>query len=217
MTSPQWHRRALVAPFAVLLLGTVIGGQVNRVDAHGRIVDDTTNLAVPDVTVTFGSRATVTDADGRYAMDNLPLASKLDTQHRYYGRHPVAADATELRIVPLTITIEVKEAGTGKPVDTPEARQPADTQIGKGTVSGIMVVGPYPSRDAPMLVCAKNYKSLEVTPKGYQMGVELSPSAGGDCPPLKSPSPTPSPSPSPSGSPSGSVSPSASPSPSATR
>src|SRR6266850_87344 len=128
MTSPQWHRRALVAPFAVLLLGTVVGGQLNRVDAHGRIVD----------------------------------------------------------------------AATGKAVDTPEARQPADTQIGKGTVSGVMVVGPYPSRDAPVLICAKNYKSQEVTPKGYQQGVQLTATEGSDCPPLKSPpppaqSPTPSP------------------------
>jgi len=217
MTSPQWHRRALVAPFAVLLLGTVVGGQLNRVDAHGRIVDDTTNLPVPDVTVTFGSRATVTDADGRYLIDNLPLGSKLDTQHRYYGRHPVAADATELRVVPLTITFEVKDAATGKAVDTPEARQPADTQIGKGTVSGVMVVGPYPSRDAPVLICAKNYKSQEVTPKGYQQGVQLTATEGSDCPPLKSPPPpaqSPTPSPGASAVPSATGAPSASPSPS---
>lgn len=214
MTSARWHRRAVYLPFAVLLIGTLVGGQLNRVDAHGRIVDDTTGLPVPGVTVTFGSRATVTDADGRYAIDNLPRGAKLDTQHRYYGRHPVAADQTELRIEPLTITFDVHDATTDKGVDTPEARQPADTQIGKGTTSGQMVVGPYPARNAPVLICAKNYQSQEVTPKGYQMDVKLSASSGGDCPPLKSPPPpaqVPSPSPSPAGS--GSPGPSASPSP----
>ncbi len=217
MAQPHWHRRALVVPFAVLVLVTFIGGQLNRVDARGQIIDDTTGSPIPGVDVTFGGRATVTDADGRYAMDNLPRGARLDTQQRYYGRHSVPAEQTELRIEPLTITFEVKDAYTGKGVDTPEARQPDDTQIGKGTSSGEMVVGPYPSRNAPLLICAKNYQSTQVTPKGYQMDVQLTPSAGSDCPPQKNPPPTPSPSPAPSASPtgSGSPAPSASPKPSA--
>ncbi|HZP95115.1 MAG TPA: carboxypeptidase regulatory-like domain-containing protein [Candidatus Limnocylindria bacterium] len=207
MDQPHWHRRALVVPFAILLLGTLIGGQLNRVDARGRIVDDTTGSPVPGVTVSYGSRSTVTDDDGRYALDNLPRGARLDTQQKYYGRHPVAADATELRIEPLTITFQVNDATTGKGVDTPEARQPDDTQIGKGTSSGQMVVGPYPARNAPVLICAKSYQSTQVTPKGYQMDVQLTPSAGAECPPLKNPPPTPSPSPSLSPSPSGSAAP----------
>jgi hypothetical protein len=219
MTSPLWHRRALAAPFAILFLGTLVGGQLNRVDARGRIIDDTSGQPVADVTVSFGSRATVTDASGHYEMDNLPRGTKLDTQQRYYGRHPVAAEATELRIVPLTITLEVHDAFTAKGVETPEARQPADTQIGKGTTSGEMVVGPYPDRGSKVLICAKDYAGVEITPVGYQMNVDLTPSKGSDCPALKSPPPpaqTPSPSPSAPGSPSGSGAPSASPRSSAT-
>ena len=194
MTPPRWHRYALIAPFAVFFLIMVIGGLVNRVDARGRFVDDTTGQGVEGATVTFGSRSAVTDAEGRYTMDNLPRGSSLLLQHRYYGRNPVAAEATELRITPLTLTVEVKDAATGKGVDTPEARQPADVQVGKGTASGEMVVAPYPKRDVPLLICAKNYKPLEVTPKGNLQNIDLTFADGQTCPPLKTPAATPTPS-----------------------
>ena len=194
MTPPRWHRYALIAPFAAFFLILVIGGLVNRVDARGQFIDDTTGLGVADATVTFGSRSTATDADGRYAMDNLPRGSSLLIQHRYYGRNSVPASATELRITPLTLTLEVKDSATGKGVDTPEARQPADTQVGKGVSSGEMVVAPYPKRDVPLLVCAKNYKTVEITPKGNLQNVDLTFAEGQSCPPLKTPVPTPTPS-----------------------
>lgn len=194
MTPPRWHRYALLAPFALILLGLLLGGVVNRVDAHGRIVDDTSNGPIPDMTVTYGSRATVTDGDGRYVMDNLPRGATLVLSHKYYGRNSIAADKPELRLVPLTITYEVHDAATGTGVDTPEARQPADVQVGKGTASGEMVVAPYPARDVPLLICAKNYKSIEVQPKGNLQTVDLSSAPGQSCPPLKTPAPTPAPS-----------------------
>ncbi len=202
MTPPRWHRYALGAPFAVFFLVLLLGGLLNRVDAHGRFVDDTTGKGVPDVSVTFGSRSTVTDADGRYVIDNLPRGSNLLLQHRYYGRNSVSADLAEYRLTPLTITLEVKDAATGKGVDTPEARQPADTQLGKGTTTGEMVVAPYPKRDVPLIVCAKNYKPIEVTPKGNLQDVDLTFAEGQSCPPLKTPAPTPTPllTPAPSGS-----------------
>jgi hypothetical protein len=209
MRSLVSRKHAVYLPLLVLFLGTLIGGQLNRVDARGRIIDDTTDLPIPDVTVSLGSRATVTDADGRYQLDNLPRGSRLDTNHRYYGRHPVSPEQTELRIVPLTVTLHVHDAYTSKGVDTPEARQPDDTQIGKGTVSGEMVIGPYPPTGSQILICAKNYQPQRLVPRGPEMTVELTPSAGTDCPPLKVP---PSPSPSPSALPSGSVAPSAAPS-----
>ena len=202
MTPPRWHRYALGAPFGVFFLVLILGGLLNRVDAHGRFVDDTTGKGVPDVSVTFGSRSTVTDADGRYVIDNLPRGSNLLLQHRYYGRNSVSADLAEYRLTPLTITFEVKDSATGKGVDTPEARQPADTQVGKGTTTGEMVVAPYPKRDVPLLICAKNYKPIEVTPKGNLQDVDLTFAEGQSCPPLKTPAPTPVPSttPGPSGS-----------------
>src|SRR5256885_4046247 len=150
MTPPRWHRYALLAPFGLILLMLLLGGVLNRVDAHGRVIDDTSGDPIAGVSVTFGSRSTVTDDDGRYVIDNLPRFSTLITQHRYYGRNGVSADAPELRLVPLTITFEVHDAATGKGVDTPEARQPADVQVGKGTKSGAMVVAPFPNRNLPM-------------------------------------------------------------------
>jgi hypothetical protein len=221
MTPPRWHRYALLAPFALILLIMLLGGVVNRVDAHGRIIDDTTNGPVPGVAVTYGSRSTLTDDDGRYVIDNLPRFASLVTEHKYYGRNSVSAEAAELRLVPLTITYEVHDAATGKGVDTPEARQPADVQVGKGTSSGEMVVAPYPPRDVPLLICAANYKSIEVQPKGNLQNVDLTFAAGQSCPPLKTPAPTPTPSitpvpsgsavPSPGGSPSPTPKPSGSP------
>jgi hypothetical protein len=210
MTPPRWHRDALIAPFALFFLVMLIGGQVNRVDAHGRIIDDTTNEPIAGVGVTFGSRSTATDADGRYVMDNLPRGATLKTTHKFYGPNGVAADRTELRIVPLTLTLEVHDAATGKGVDTPEARQPADVQVGKGTTSGEMVVAPYPPRDVPLLVCAKNYKPTEVKPRGNLQNIDLTFAEGQSCPPLKTPAPTPTPSitPVPSGSPAPSPTPS---------
>jgi hypothetical protein len=209
--TPIWRRRLAVLPFVVLFLGTFIGGQFNRVDARGRIIDDTTDLPIPDVSVSFGTRTTATDADGRYTMENVPRGAKIDTSHRFYGKHTVPPEQTELRLTPLTITFEVHDQYTGKGVDTPEARQPDDTQLGKGTASGEMVLGPYPAPGL-VLICAKNYQSRQILPAGFQMNVDLTPSNGSDCPPLKSPPATPQPSP--SASPSGSGAPSASPSPS---
>jgi hypothetical protein len=218
MTPPRWHRYALITPFALILLIILIGGQVNRVDAHGRIIDDTSNDPISGVAITYGSRSTVSDAEGRYVMDNLPRGATLATSHKYYGRNGVAADKGELRLVPLTITFEVHDAATGKGVDTPEARQPADVQVGKGTVTGEMVVGPYPARDVPLLICAKNYQPLEVKPKGNQQNVDLTFADGQSCPPLRTPAPTPTPSitPVPSGSaaPSSGATPSSTPTPS---
>jgi hypothetical protein len=213
MTPPRWHRYALVAPFLLILLVMLLGGLVNRVDAHGRVVDDTTNEGVPDVAVTYGSRSTVTDADGRYVMDNLPRGATLATTHKFYGRNGIAADKSELRLVPLTITYEVHDSATGKGVDTPEARQPADVSVGKGTSSGEMVVAPYPARDVPLLICANNYKSIEVQPKGNLQNVDLTFAEGQSCPPLKTPPPTPTPSITPVPSGSAAPSPGASPSP----
>ena len=213
MNTPHAHRRALVIPFLVLIIGTLVGGQLNRIDARGRIIDDTTGSPVPDVTVSYGARAVVTGADGTYEIDNLPRGARLDAQHRYYGRHAIPAEQTELRVEPLTITFEVHDAATGKGVDTPEARQPDDVSIGKGTVSGEMVVGPYPDRNTTVLICARNYQPEKVTAKGNLMNVDLKFAEGRSCPPLKTPAPTPTPSITPVPTPSAAPSPGGTPSP----
>src|SRR2546428_11122122 len=100
--TPIWRRRLAVMPFVVLFLGTFIGGQFNRVDARGGVIDDTTNLPIPDVAVSFGSRVTATDAGGRYAIDNLPRRSKIDTLHPYYGKHTIPPPQTQPPLPPPT-------------------------------------------------------------------------------------------------------------------
>lgn len=216
MTPPRWHRYALLSPFALILLVMLIGGAVNRVDAHGRIIDDTTNLPIAGVAVVYGSRSTQTGDDGTFVMENLPRGARLTTTHKYYGRNDVGAEVPELRLVPLTVTFQVNDLATGKGVDTPEARQPDDVQVGKGTVSGVMVVGPYPDRNLGVLICANNYESTKVTPKGVLQNVDLKFAEGKSCPPLKTPAPTPTPSITPVPSGSGAPSPGASPSPTPT-
>ena len=213
MTPPRWHRYALLSPFALIALVMLLGGALNRVDAHGRVIDDTTNEPIAGVAIVYGSRSTQSGDDGTYVMENLPRGARLTTTHKYYGRNEVAADAPELRLVPLTITFEVHDAASGKGVDTPEARQPDDVQVGKGTVSGEMVVAPYPNRNVPLLICAKNYQSTRVTAKGNLMNVDLTFAEGQTCPPLKTPAPTPAPSITPVPSGSAAPSPGASPSP----
>ncbi len=215
MTPPRWHRYALLSPFALILLVILLGGVVNRVDAHGRIIDDTTNAPIAGVAIVYGSRSTQTGDDGTYVMENLPRGARLTTTHKYYGRNDVGAEVPELRLVPLTITFQVHDAATGKGVDTPEARQPDDVSVGKGTVSGVMVVGPYPDRNTTVLICAKNYQAAKVTAKGNLMDVDLTFAEGQSCPPLKTPAPTPTPSitPVPTGSAAPSPAPGVSPTP----
>ena len=49
------------------------------------------------------------------------------------GRVIFGAEVPELRLVPLTITFEVHDSVTGKGIDGPEARQPDDVRVGKGS------------------------------------------------------------------------------------
>src|SRR5258708_22704861 len=124
MTPSRRHRSALFSPFALFLRVMLIGGAENRVDAHGRIIADTTNLPIAGVAVVYGSRSTQTANDGTFVMENLPRGARLTTTHKYYGRNDVGAEVPELRLVPLTVTFEVHDAATGKGIDGPEARQP---------------------------------------------------------------------------------------------
>lgn len=175
-------------PFVVLAVVMIAGGLVNSVDAHGRVVDDTDNTPVTDIAIYFGSRVTTAAPDGSFSMTDLPRDAHLVAQKPGYGRSVMTPGQTELRLVPLTITFEVKDADTGKGIDTPEARQPSDVRIGQGTNTGEMVVGPYPNRDKPVIICAKGYASQEVTAHGVLMTVALKPGGTG-CPPLPSSAP----------------------------
>ncbi len=188
------HRYALVVPFALLALVTLLGGAVNTVDARGRVIDDTSGEPIAGVAVSYGSRSALTDADGAYLIASLPRGARLTAQKPGYSRLTVQAEAGELRLSPLSIAFTVKDEATGKGIPQPEARQ-RERQLGKGSDSGALIVGPYPLRDAPVLICATSFESKEVTPKGATMDVLLK-AGGTGCPPLPTPPPTPAPSPS---------------------
>lgn len=192
------RRYAPFTTFALVVLVTLIGGRINSVDARGRVLDDTDDSPVGGIAVRYGSRVVIADADGHYAMDGLPRGARVTAQKPGYSRSSASAESSVLRLLPLTLTFEVKDAATGKGIEMPEARQPAQVRLGQGSASGEMVVGPYPQRDRPVLICAKGYESKEVLAKGVLMEVSLSPGGEG-CPPLPSSPPpaqhTPSPSP----------------------
>lgn len=197
----MFRRPRYLLPFAPLVLVALIavtGGRINSVDARGRVLDDTDGSPIVGISVSVGARSTVTDADGAYFLPNLPRNARLTAQKAGYSRVTAPPDATVIRLVPLTITFEVKDEATGKGIDTPEARQPADVRVGQGSASGEMVVGPYPARDRPVIICAKDHESKEVFAKGVLMDVLLR-AGGTGCPPLPaSPPPAQVPSPSPS-------------------
>lgn len=200
-------RRRFYGPFlplALLIAVTLAGGWINSVDARGRIVDDTTDAPVPGIAVTYGSRSVLTGPDGSYVMTALPRGARLSAQRPGYGRASAPAEASVMRLVPLTITFRVKDESTGKGVDSPQARQPVQVRIATGDASGEMAVAPYPARDRPVVICANGYEPREVTARGALMEVLLKPGGVG-CPPLPSPAPpveSPSPRP-PAASPTG--------------
>src|SRR5206468_12428089 len=118
----------------------------------------------------------------------------------------------EIRLAPLSFTIQVNEAGNpDKHLAKADIRQ-GTTSLGTTNDGGNQVLSPYPGKDAKLLICATGYDQKEVTIHGVVGTFELTPGTNA-CPPLPTPTPPPSPSPSPSGSPSASppASPTASP------
>ncbi len=211
---PTWlrHRHLVYLPFAVLLVGTIALGQLNSVDARGVAVDMSTGEPVKDVPIVFGSRQTVTDAEGRYELLSLPRGARVTARPRFsYSQQSVPAEATRIELPPITLNLQVNEKGTEPPkgVGKPEVRQ-NDKVLGTGTDTGSVVVVPYPEIGSKLLVCAAGYRSLEIEARGTIRTIELE-FGGAGCPALPSPSPSPGASPSGSPAPSPTASPTATP------
>src|SRR5512140_1837907 len=97
------HRHLIYLPFLVLLLGTVVIGQFNAVDARGVVVDGSTGSPLPSVKVSFGNRATTTDAQGHYELLNLPRGARVTAQAQFsYGQGSAAAEDTKIELGPIT-------------------------------------------------------------------------------------------------------------------
>ena len=208
------HRYAIAIPFLVIALVTLVGGAFNSVEARGRVIDATTGAPLPGIEVTYGSRIVVAAADGSYVVPNLPRGARVSAQTSGYGKASAGPEDAELRLQPVSLTLQVNDADTKQGVKEPEVRFPGSQSV-KGTDTGSVAVIPYPPVDTPILVCAEGYDTGTYPARGITATVELKKGAAG-CPPLPTPSPPPSPSPSPAPSSSASpAAPSPTPSPSA--
>ncbi|HYU81801.1 MAG TPA: hypothetical protein VFA31_03585 [Candidatus Polarisedimenticolia bacterium] len=208
----------LASLFPVLLIGlvTLVGGWLNGVDMSGHVVDDFSSDPIGTAgpaKITHGERSVTADpSSGTFVFPNLPRESKVSVDAPGYLRTSVPVTQEEIRMSPLSFTIQVNEAGKpDKHIASADIRQ-GTTSLGTTNDGGNTVISPYPGKDAKFLICAKDYDQKEVTIHGVTGTFELTPGTNA-CPPLPTPTPSPSPSASPSASPG--ASPSASPSPTA--
>ncbi len=207
------QRYFIAFPFVVLVVATLAGGWINTVDARGHVIDDSTGLPVAGVSITYGAnKGAVSAEDGSYLLPNLPRGARLRTRAPGYQPQNPAAEASEIRLVPGTLSLQVNEEGTTDArVPGVEVRQ-GDKVLTKCTAEpcGQLVITTIDIVGQKALVCAPHHESKEIELRGVTLIMTLKKQEGGACPPLPSPSPAPSaaPSASPSAAPSASPSPS---------
>jgi hypothetical protein len=200
-----------VLPILVLFVATVLGGWVNTIDLHGRVVDDFTDQGLINATVTHGSRSVGTDLNGDFVFPFLPRQSKLLVDRNGYLRTSVPTTQEQIRMTPTSWTAIIVEAGNpDKHIKGADVRQ-GTTVLATSTEAVNTVVVPHPGKNAKVMICAAGYQQKDVDVVGVLQTVELTPGTP-ECAPL--PTPSPSPLPSPSASPSGSPGTSPSPAPS---
>jgi len=202
-------------PIVLIFVATLIGGWLNGVEMRGRVLDDSSGEPIGTAgpaKVTHGARTVIADpSTGTFTFPDLPRESKVAVDAPGYLRQSVPTTQEEIRMAPLSFTIQVNEAGNpDKHIAKADIRQ-GTASVATLNDSGNQVISPYPGKDAKLLICAVGYDQKEITVHGVVGTFELTPGTNA-CPPL--PTPTPVPSPSPSAAPS--ESPSASPTPSPT-
>jgi len=208
------RRLPVFVPFALLFLVTLFGGQVNRVDARGVVIDSSTQQPVPGVSITFSAnRGAVSDDQGGYFIANLPLDAHLRTSAPGYPPVTAAATDKQIRLTPGTLTLQVNEEGTTDTrVPGVEVRQ-GTTVLSKCSADpcGQLVIDLATNGivGQKAVVCAPGHDSKEIELKGVTLVTTLPRHEGVSCPPF--PSPTPSPTSVPTAAPS--ATPSSNPSP----
>ena len=208
------HRYALVLPFVAFVLVAFVGGIVNGATARGRLLDDFTGDGVKDGRLSVGLRSAWSADDGSYVFENVPRTTSIRVDAGGYLRTSAPAPGGDVRLSPLSVTVQVNDEGVTPVVGVPSAQIRQETRLlGTANTSGNTVISPHPGRDAKVLVCAKGFASKEVAVRGVTLVVELRRDAAGDCPPLPTPTPDPNATPSPSPSPAATPAPSPSPSP----
>jgi hypothetical protein len=212
------YRLASLFPVLLIVLVTIVGGWLNGVDMRGTVLDDFSSEPIGTAgpaKITHGERSVTADpSSGIFTFPSLPRESKVSVDAPGYLRTSVPVTQEEIRMSPLSFTIQVNEAGSSpsKPIAKVDVRQ-ATTSLGTTNDGGNTVISPYPGKDAKLLLCADGYDQKEVTIHGVVGTFELTPGTNA-CAPLPTPTPSPSPSPGPSDS-TPSASPGASPSPTA--
>jgi hypothetical protein len=194
------------------VLALLVGGWLNGVEMRGQVLDDFTSDPIGTAgpaKITHGGRSVTADpSSGTFTFPDLPRESRVAVDAPGYLRTSVPVTQEEIRMAPLSFTIQVNEAGNpDKHIAKADVRQ-GTTVLATTNDGGNQVISPYPGKDAKVLICATGYDQKEITIRGVVGTFELTPGTNA-CPPL--PTPTPSPSPSPTDS-----TPSASPSPSPT-
>jgi len=213
----QPYRLASLIPVLLIVLVTVVGGWLNGVDMNGHVLDDFSSDPIGTAgpaKITHGQRSVTADpSSGTFTFPDLPRESKVSVDAPGYLRTSVPVTQEEIRMSPLSFTIQVNEAGNpDKHIAKADVRQ-GTTLVGTTNDGGNQVISPYPGKDAKLLICAAGYDQKEVTIHGVVGTFELTPGTNA-CPPLPTPTPSPAPSPTdstPSASPSASPSPTASP------
>jgi len=201
------HRYFLGVPFLLLFAVTLVGGQINRVDAQGVVIDTSTEQPVAGVSITYGAnRGAVSDDQGRYLIQNLPRDAHLKTNKPGYPPVVVAATDSQINLTPGTLTLQVNEEGTTDTrVPATEVRL-GDKLLTKCTADpcGQLVIDLTTNNivGQKALVCAPNHDSKEIDLKGVTLITTLTKHEGVNCPPLPTPSPSPTPLPTASPSPS---------------
>jgi hypothetical protein len=211
------YRLASLLPVLLILVVTVVGGWLNGVNMNGHVVDDFSSDPVGTAgpaTIAHGARSVKADpSTGTFTFPDLPRESKVSVDAPGYLRTSVPVTQEEIRMSPLSFTIQVNEAGSpDKHIAMADVRQ-GTNDLGQTNDGGNTVISPYPGKDATLLICAAGYDQKEFTIHGVVGTVELTPGTNA-CPPLPTPTPSPSPAPSdttPSASPGASPSPTASP------
>lgn len=215
----QRHRYALALPFLLLGVIALLGGLLNGATASGRIVDDYTGDPVKDAELSVGRRMTWSAEDGSYRLENVPRTTSIRVDAGGYFRTSAPPDAGDIRLGPNSITAQVNVEGADPVVGVPAAQFRQETRVlATANSTGGANIAPHPGRDAKLTVCAKGFRTTEVSVRGVTLVVLLARDEAGDCPapPTPTPNPNATPSPSPPASPSPAA-PSPSPSPSPTR
>lgn len=208
------HRYALVLPFVLFVVVALVGGIVNGATARGRLLDGFTEEGVKDGQLSVGLRSTWSGEDGSYVFENVPRTTSIRVDAGGYLRTSAPATGGDVRLSPLSVTVQINEEGVTPVVGVPSAQIRQETRLlGTANTSGNTVISPHPGRDAKLLICAKGFASKEVTVRGVTLVTTLARDAAGDCPPLPTPTPDPNATPSPSPSPAASPSPAPTPSP----